>query len=258
MLQLRRCAPNIVGMHTSNASPACPRRARARARAVPALPRLSSSLLALILILLLAADAGAQSKPKFQIKRTKRDTMPVRVQLYGGYNGMSHPSEKMQDMFEGSGMTSWSGVMLGLQAMVPVDTLLVPIWVGVDAHYQRHGKRNMRSMGVVTKSDGMPIPTTIETVKAWGGSVLFGFDLFPAFTLIAGGGPSFVSGSHDALSEVIGDFQDVTVWTVTGAVNYSVLRYDHGSIDTQFRVHQGFGEWGNFQFESLLAFTFNF
>jgi hypothetical protein len=258
LLQLRAVAPNIADMHTSNASPACPRRARAHVCAVPALPRLSSSLLALILILLLAADAGAQTKPKFQIKRTKRDSMPVRAQLYGGYNGMSHPSEKMQDMFEGSGMTSWSGVMIGLQAMVPIDTLLIPIWVGIDAHYQRHGKRNMRSKGVVTKSDGQPIPTTIETVNAWGGSLLIGFDLLPSLTLLGGGGPSFAMGSHDAISEVIGDFQDVMVWTVTGAINYAILRYDHGSIDTQFRVHKGFGDWGNVQIESLLGFTFNF
>ncbi len=245
-------------MHTLNASPE-----RLRRAPVPALrPRLhvhaAASILILLLACLLVSDAAAQSKPRFQIKRTKRDSLPVRAQLYGGYNGMSHPSDKMQDMFEGSGMTSWSGVMLGMQVSVPIDTLFIPVWIGVDGHYQRLGKRNMRSKGVVTKSDGLPIPSTIETAQSWGGSLLIGFDLFPRFTLLLGGGPSFYSSTHDAISEVIGDFQDVTVWTVTGAVNYSILRYEHGSIDTQFRAHQGFGEWGNFQVESLLGFTFNF
>ncbi len=259
MLQLRAVGPNIAGMHTSNASPAGLRRARARACTRPVLPRLSSSLLALILILLLAADAGAQTKPKFQIKRTKRDSMPVRAQLYGGYNGMSNPSDKMQDMFEGNGLLTWSGVMMGVQAMVPIDTLLVPIWVGLDVHYQLHGKRDMKPMNVRTKIDDKPLQNkVVETVSAWGGSLLIGIELLPSLTLLGGGGPSFVIGSHDAMSELTGDFQDVLVWTVTGAVNYSVLRYDHGSIDTQFRVHQGFGDWGNFQFESLLGFTFNF
>jgi hypothetical protein len=208
--------------------------------------------------LMILSGVAAVAQPKLQLKRTKHDTFPLTIQLYGGYNGMSDPSEKLQDMFENTVQTSWGGLMMGARARTLLDTLVRPIWLGVDFHYHRSANRWLDKIpNVMFVSDSSRVRAE-ERLNTYGAQVFFGIDVVAGILLELGGGLQYYTGKTDIESPVLGLFQPVWVPVVMTAVNAPLLKYEHGSIDANFRFVKGFGDYGSFHIQSLLVFTFNF
>ena len=180
------------------------------------------------------------------------------LQLFGGYNGMSDPSEKFQDQFENTIFTAWGGILVGIQGAMLIDTIGLPFWVGAEATYQRMGKRYLAQIpGVFYRSDSSKVEYD-ERVFAVGGQLYLMISVIERIHVQLGGGMQYLFGKTDVESEVMGLFQPAWVPTVMGALNLEMLRYEHGSIDANFRAMKGFGDYGSFQFQSALGFTFDF
>ena len=215
-------------------------------------------LLSTLCVLLLASSSDAVAQPKFQIKRTKRESTPIAIRLFGGYNGVSDPSEKFQDRFENTVETLWGGLLAGVQGSVLVDTIGRPIWAGLELSHSRIAKRRMaRHVGVYYKSDSSEVDKN-EVVSAYAINVMVTIDVIKRVSVQLGGGAQYLYGTADVVSDVAGLFETRWIPAVFGALSLTALHYEHGSIDFDFRAMKGFGEYGCFQFQSLLCFTFDF
>lgn len=216
-------------------------------------------ILFLILLCAFAAPfAEGIAQPRFQLQRTKRETMPISVQLYGGYNGISDPSDRLQDLYENTSLTSWGGVMIGLKVRAAIDTVVRPVWAGIDLYYHRTAKRWLYDKpSVVYASDSSRVHAD-ERLASYGFHLFGSFELFPAVCIELGGGFQYLHASNDIESPLLGLFEPVWVGTGMAGVDIALLRYEHGSINGNFRLVKGFGEYGSVHFQSLLAFTFSF
>lgn len=219
-------------------------------------PRAALPLLLLLALALPAMEAAAQ--PKFQLQRTKRVSTPVCVQLYGGYNGMSEPSDKLQDSYENTALTAWGGVMIGIKTRVAIDTLVLPIWGGLDLYYHRTVKRWLEDVRTVYYASDSSRVRADERLSSYGFHLYASIALFPTLYLEFGGGAQYLYARTDVDSEVHGLFQPVWVATGMAGLDITLLRYDHGGINGDFRLVKGFGEYGSLHFQSLLVFSFNF
>lgn len=217
-----------------------------------------TSILLLLTALFALPAVSVYSQTRFELKRTKHDSRPKMLQIFGGFNGISDPSEKLQDQFENTIFTDWGGILVGLQGLMVLDTIGLPFWAGVEFNYQRMAKRYLAQIpGVYYKSDSTKVEFD-ERVFALGGQALFMITVIDRVHIQLGGGVQYLFSMNDVESEVVGLFQSIWIPTLTGAINMKLLRYDHGSIDINFRAMKGLGEYGSFQFQSALGFTFDF
>ncbi len=217
---------------------------------------LFTALLGCILLLLSVQDAGAQARLK--LKRTNDTKIPWYILLYGGYNGMSEPSEQLQDMFENTVKTSWGGVIMAAQGLVQIDTLWRPLLGGVEVYYQRMVSRHLAKREEVHYPDDTTPVESIETLWAWGVQAIIAWDVHENAQIGVGGGFQHIYSQSDVEGKVTGLMQPVTFPTVSGQFIWRLLKYDHGSINGFFRVMKGFGEWGSIEFHSAVLFSFDF
>jgi hypothetical protein len=200
----------------------------------------------------------AHAQPKVRLVRTNKQGNPIKVQLYAGYNGMSTPDDKLQDMFENTYMTIIGGIMVGVKTMYVLDTIGLPVWAGINAYYHRTLKRSLSDAHGVHYPDSPQYVNGIETMSSYGLEGLVAFGPYWRVTIEAGGGAQFLSSVVDHQTAIIGLFQPVWLPTAMAGVNYCLLAYEHGSIDANLRFLKTFGEYRNFQFQSLFCFTFIF
>jgi hypothetical protein len=203
--------------------------------------------------------AEAQSE-SFRLKRSKKETVPINVQLMAGYNGMSDPAEFYQDRFENTNLTAIGGFAVGLQGMIEIDTMFAPVWVGADVTYFRMYKRALYddpNVHYVGEPD-----MRVDAIEALWGLGINGFVAFgpvARMTLLVGGGMQYHDAVIDKKLSLVGTLtEDRIIPAGMAALNIILLAYDHGSIDAQFRGIKGFGEYGSIHFQSMLAFTFSF
>jgi len=211
-----------------------------------------------LLLLLFCLSLGAAAQPRYKLKRTKTESIPVTARLYGGYNGMSDPSDKLQDQFENTLSTSWGGIMIGLQSLIHIDTIGLPLWAGLDVNYSLVSRRFLLQIPTVSYvSDGSRV---YADERLYGVAIhgLFAIDIFKPLQLQFGGGMQYLASSYDVDSEIEGTFEPVWVPCVVLSGVFSLLEYDHGSIEANLRAVKGFEENGSFHFQSILAFTFDF
>ncbi len=208
------------------------------------------------LITLLSSAADAQGR--FQLRRTKKDGIPINVSLLAGYNGMNEPADIIQDAFDHTVLSSTGGVMLGIQGLIRIDTLLLPIWVGTEAYYHRVAKRWTMDKEEVRFPDEEGRVDAVETMGGYGGNVLFVFGPVAGISLMLGGGMQYLHATIDTDAAVLGLFGSHYVPTALAGVAFRLFKYEHGSIDLQVRGMKGFGEYGSVQVQSLLGFTFGF
>ena len=223
---------------------------------VPAARHRHPVLLALLVAFCLPAISIAQ--PKFQLKRTTREATPFMVRLYGGYNGMTEPSDALQDKIEGTIATSWGGLQVGLQLAVIIDTIGVPFWLGGEVSNQRIGKRHLAKRTDVFYSSDSTAVGKDEYIGGFGMQFLLFIDPFQRTQIILGCGALYFSGRVDSESDVTGLIPEIWMGTATAGISYAIFKYEHGSIDTYFRLTKGFGTFGSLHFQSLLCFTFAF
>jgi hypothetical protein len=216
-------------------------------------------LLSLLVIALLLANP-AYGQGRFRLKRTKSEAFPLTIQLYGGYNGMSHPSEQLQKDFE-TVNNAWGGVMLGVKTRVMIDTILRPFWIGLDLYYHSTAKRSLAAKhldySVYYASDSSQV-NAYEYLNTYGAHLYFAIDVYKRVFIEFGGGVQYLVSNADITSDVVGLYSPVWIPTVMGGISAPLLRYDHGSIDAYLRITKGFGTYGSVHFQSLLEFTFNF
>jgi hypothetical protein len=212
------------------------------------------------IVLILALTLGAAScfaQPKVRLVRTNKQSTPWKFQIYGGYNGMSTPDDKLQDMFEETDLTNWGGFMGGVKALITIDTIGLPFMAGINLYTHRTMKRSLYDAHGVHYSDSNDPVNAIETVSSYGIEGLISYGPFARISLELGGGSQYVNPSVDHPSNVIGLFKPVWLPTAMVAVNYIMLKYDHGSMDANIRFLKTFGAYHNFQLQSLFCFTFN-
>jgi hypothetical protein len=216
------------------------------------------AVLAACLILAAGVAEQASAQPKFQLKRTKRETQPVTVRLYGGYNGMSEIAEPFQDRFENTFETEWGGLLMGIQGSVLIDTIGRPFWLGADVSSFRLAKRRLSvRRDVFYKNDSSAVDA-IEQVSGLGIHAVLSIDVVRRIGLQLGVGVQYMTGSANVLSEVVGLFESRWIPSVYIGITFTALKYEHGSIDFDFRGMKGIDGYGSFQFQSALVFTFNF
>jgi hypothetical protein len=98
----------------------------------------------------------------------------------------------------------------------------------------------------------------VETMGAYGGHVIIMLGPVANLSLILGGGMQYLNATLDKDVAVLGLFGSHWVPTALAGIDINLLTYEHGSIDLQLRGMKGFKEYGSFQVQSLLAFTFEF
>jgi len=217
--------------------------------------------LCLIILLCIAGGTGQmQAQSTFRLKRTKKESVPINVQLLVGYNGMSDPAEIIQDIYEHSNLTILGGVAVGLQGMIAVDSILTTLWIGLEISYARMAQRWLLddpNVHYIGEPDSRV--DAVERLWGMGGNLLFAIGPISRVTLIFGPGMQYQDARVDKDLPMEGTlYEDRIIATALGSVNLQLLVYDHGSIDANFRGLWGFGEYGSFQFQSMLGFTFNF
>jgi hypothetical protein len=212
--------------------------------------------LLLVSVLILQAEHLA-AQPKVRLIRTNKAGNPLKFQLYGGYNGMSTPDDKLQDMFENTNMTNWGGLISGLKVLMVLDTIGLPVWLGVHGYFQRTMKRSLYDAPGVHYPDSPNRVEAIEQVSAYGVEGLLAIGPFYRMTWEIGGGAQHLYSVVDHQTVILGVFQPVWLPTAMTAINFELLKYEHGSIDANFRFLKTFGEYKNFQFQSLFCITFN-
>ncbi|MBN1448744.1 MAG: hypothetical protein JXA28_12505 [Bacteroidetes bacterium] len=217
--------------------------------------------LILVLVLCASGSAGeALAQSSFRLKRTKKETTPINAQLLAGYNGMSNPADIIQDMFEHTNLTSLGGLAVGIQGMIELDTVLTQIWVGAEVNYSRLAQRwLLEDPDVHFVGEAESQVDAVERLWGLGGNLLFAIGPVARLTLVFGPGLQYQDARIDTNLPIEGNLsEDRIIPTALGGVNLQLLVYDHGSIDANFRGVWGFGDYGSFQFQSLLGFTFNF
>jgi hypothetical protein len=213
-------------------------------------------VLALVITSLSAYEMNAQAR--IQLKRTNKTSVPFSVMIFGGYNGIMDPSEKLQDMFEGTISTSWGGLLVGIAGLVTIDTLWKPLSAGAEFTYERMGQRYLAKRPEVRYPDEETQVESDEYLRSYGAQALIGYDIHERLQLILGAGFQHIYSVSDVEGKVTGLFAPVTIATAMAGANVGLLKYDHGSIDASFRCLKGFGEWGSIQFQSTLTFSFDF
>ena len=219
------------------------------------------SVLFLVLLSALGVQLAAQETTEFKLKRTKKETVPVVITLLGGYNGVSNPSEKLQDMFENTNFTSWGGLMVALQFAVNIDSLPggSPLWIGGEMYVKRIATRWLADVDdVYYPGEEDVLVEVLETLGAYGGGLFVALDPFDLFTLQLGAGIQYLRASIDSEAEIVGLFQPQLTPTATVGAFLPLFRYDHGNLSANFRAMWGFGEYGSFEFQSLFGFIFLF
>ncbi len=205
------------------------------------------------------ASVHVQAQDGFRLKRTKKETVPINAQVLAGYNGMTTPANIIQDRFAHSNLTSYGGLAVGLQGMVELDTILTQIWVGAEVSYYRMAKRWLADDPAVYYPGENIRVDAVETLWGMGANLIFAIGPVSRFTLIFGPGVQYQDARVDSKLQIEGNlYEDRVIPTALASVNFQLLRYDHGSIDSNFRGLWGFGDYGSFQFQSMLGFTFNF
>lgn len=221
-------------------------------------PRTSLLLLAAVITVMIL-PAALQAQSPFRLKRMQKESVPINVTLMAGYNGMSEPAEIHQHRFENTNLTSNGGLALGLQGMVELDTVVVRIWVGAEVSYYRMYKRALYDdPDVHYIGEDTPVDA-IESLWGLGANGILAFGPVLHVTLLLGGGLQYQDARIDSQLPIEGNLtEDRMIPVALAALNIILLEYDHGSIDAQLRGLKGFGDYGNIQFQSMLAFTFNF
>ncbi len=214
-------------------------------------------LIMLLFVGITADSLHAQSG--FRLKRTKKESIPISAQVYAGYNGMSDPANKLQDLYEGSRLTSLGGLAVGVQAMIELDTLLTQVWLGADVSYYRMAKRWLADdPEVVYPGEDIRVDA-VERLWGAGANLIVGIGPIWRFTIKGGPGFQYHIPSIDSELQIEGNiYESRFIPTALASFEFQLLTYDHGSIDTKFRGIWGFGDYGSFQFQSLIGFTFNF
>lgn len=215
----------------------------------------------LLVLVLLACSPTLHAQPKLKLQRTSGKGVPIILKLYGGYNGISDPSNALQDKFEGTFSTTWGGVVLGFQTLLRIDTVGFPLSAGLDLSYQRLVNRNLAKRTDVRYLDGRDSTTEVkaeETLHAYMPLLVADFELIPRINIQVGGGFQYIYSRSNVDGLVSGLFSPTMVPVVFGSLCLKILAYDHGSINYDARFLKGFGEYGSFHTQSLLAFTFNF
>lgn len=216
----------------------------------------------LVLAALLGTFLPAQAQNPFQLKRTKKESVPINVQILAGYNGMSDPAEFYQDRFENTNLTAIGGVAFGLLGMIELDTIISQVWVGADVRYFRLYKRALYDdPGVyfVGEPESGGTVDAIEALWALEANAFVAFGPVWKFTVLFGGGAQYHDASVDRDFALEGSLtEDRFIPVATAGLNVILLAYDHGSIDAHFRAVKGFGEYGSFHVLSMLGFTFAF
>ncbi len=219
----------------------------------------------LLIVFLLVAGFCAQeatAQSSFRLKRTKKESIPINAQLLAGFNGMSTPADIIQDHFENSNLTSLGGVAVALQGMVELDTLLTPVWVGAEISYYRMAQRWLaddQEVNYLGETWAENPVDAVERLWGMGGNLLLAVGPFARFTLMGGPGLQYQQPRIDKDLPIEGHLYEAQlIPTALANINFKLLIYDHGSIDMNFRGLWGFGEFGSFQFQSMLGFTFSF
>ena len=219
------------------------------------------TFLFLVLLSVLATQLAAQQTTGFELKRTKKETVPIVITLLGGYNGISNPSDKLQDMFERTNKTSWGGLMVAMQFAVNIDSLPSgsPLWLGGEMYVKRIATRWLADVeGVYYPDEEDVLVEVVETLRAYGGGLLVALDPFDIFTLQLGAGVQYLNAHIDSEAEIVGLFEPQWVPTATVGAFVPLFKYDHGNLSANFRGMWGFGEYGSFEFQSLFGFIFLF
>lgn len=223
--------------------------------------RLAASLALFVALFLIAGTLAAQDDP-FRLKRTKKETVPINVQLLAGYNGMSDPAEVYQDSFENTNLTAIGGVSVGLLGMIEIDTLFTQVWLGADVRYFRMYKRALYDDPGVFYVGEPESGGTVDAIEAlWALETNAFVAVGPVwkFTLLFGGGMQYHIATVDKDLPLEGTLTaDRMIPVVMAGLNFILLDYDHGSIDAQFRALKGIGDYGSLHVQSLLGFTFSF
>jgi hypothetical protein len=204
------------------------------------------------------ATTSVEAQGRFQLRRTKSEGIPINATILAGYNGMNNPADVIQDAFDHTVLSSTGGVMIGLQGVIRIDTTLLPVWVGAEAYYHRIAKRWTMDRPEIRFPDEEGRVDAVETMGAYGGHIIVMIGPVSSISLILGGGMQYLNATLDRNETVLGLFGSHWVPSALAGVNFNLLTYDHGSIDLQLRGMQGFREYGSFQFQSLLGFTFGF
>ncbi len=213
-----------------------------------------------IVLFIFGAGVEALAQPKFLLKRTKRETNPFFIQIYGGYNGVSDPAEVIQDRVRDVDGNTYGGVMLGLQAAFQLDTVLYrPLWLGGEFYYHRYVNRDLRGQPDVYYVDEPgSVVEYIEQLFAVGAQIFIAYDPIKRLQIQAGGGVQYLYPQVDIPTETEGLFEAHVIPTVFVGGKVVMLSYLQGSIDANIRLMKGFGEYGSIELQSLLGFTFNF
>jgi hypothetical protein len=213
-------------------------------------------------ILLLTGGFATQqllAQDGFRLKRTKKESTPINAQVYAGYNGLSDPADIIQDFYEQSNLTSLGGVAMGLQGMFELDTLLTQVWLGADVSYYRMAKRWLMDDPEVHYAGETARVDAVERLWGMGANLIVAIGPVWRITLMFGPGAQYQDAQVDSDLQIEGNlYEDRVIATALGAANFQLLTYEHGSIDANFRGLWGFGDYGSFQFQSLLGFTFKF
>ena len=176
------------------------------------------------------------AQSSFRLKRTKKESIPITAQVYAGYNGMSDPADKLQDIYEGSSLTSLGGLAVGVQAMIEIDTVLTRIWIGADVSYYRMAKRWLADdPEVVYPGEDIRVDA-VERLWGAGANLIFG--LGPIWRITIQGGPGFQYHDPriDSDLQIEGNvYESKFIPTALLSFGFQLLKYDHGSIDAKFR-----------------------
>jgi hypothetical protein len=221
---------------------------------------LNTFMLPLLLTAFLAGlyTTSAEAQGRFQLRRTKSEGIPINATILAGYNGMNNPADVIQDNFDHTVLSSNGGVMIGLQGVMRIDTTILPVWVGAEAYYHRVAKRWTLERPEIRFPDEEGRVDAVETMGAYGGHIIVMLGPVSSISLILGGGMQYLNATLDSDATVLGLFGSHWVPTALAGVNLNLLTYEHGSIDLQLRGMKGFQEYGSFQVQSLLGFTFAF
>jgi len=212
----------------------------------------------MLLLVALLAPATLQAQGRFQLQRTKKTGVPINFVLYAGYNGLSDPADLIQDAFENTLHTTISGLMVGMQGLIELDTTLTRLWFGTELFYHRMAKRWTLDKENVTYRGEETRVEAIERMAGYGGHVFLAIGPVRRITLHVGVGGYYLHASVDIRADIDGLFEPRVVPSFLLGANIQLLRYEHGSIDANLRGVQSFGDYGSFHFQSLLGFTFSF
>ena len=121
----------------------------------------------------------------------------------------------------------------------------------LDEAYQNH-------VTGINRARGSDIPVG---ERLWGAGANLIFGLGPIWRITIQGGPGFQYHDPriDSDLQIEGNiYESKFIPTALLSFGFQLLKYDHGSIDAKFRNIWGFGDYGSYQFQSMMGFTFNF